>query len=378
MGRILGVVCASVCVLIGGGSVFGFSALQQTLLNERVFAFLCGAGVSSPCDAEIERMTLLFSLSIGLLYVAVFPFGFVIDLLGAAFVMMFGAVFACAAFVVVAIFPRESLAWSLAIPLLGICSPALFMSALVFPRFLSHSSSWTMLVISSFDVGSGVFLGLLLVPMHDRNVFLGVLGGATLLFGAIAAWSLPSVGDVRDLQDKESHFEVTESTAQSLKKVDFWAATFFIAVWSMKNRFLYFFRKGKFFLLSRSPSPLSFYLASFETVWRLFDAESAGTAVFVLNCAMPVAGLLALPLGMVLFKLPVFGVFFVVVAIGLAYSVCQFFYNSIVQYVGVVFYAFMRPLKWSVVSFYILSTFPLTNVGRLFGVLNLVFFSLFI
>lgn len=55
------------------------------------------------------------------------------------------------------------------------------MSALVFPRFLApHSSGWTMVIISSFDVGSGVFLGLLLLPVVDRRVFLAVLSGVGL------------------------------------------------------------------------------------------------------------------------------------------------------------------------------------------------------
>jgi hypothetical protein len=329
MGRLhVGALCSSVVVLVGGGSVFGFSALQQVLLEEHVFSSLC-EGALSPCDAEVERLTLLFSIAIGCLYVAVFPIGFVIDFLGASLVMAFGSLFAFSAFVVVAVFPGEALAWSLAIPLLGVCSPALFMSALILPRFLHpHSSRWTMLIISSFDVGSGVFLGLLLVPAMSRGVFLGVLGGVTLVCGAIAAWCLPSVREVSDLQESESHFEAAETLKQSLSSIDFWAATGFIAVWSMKN---------------------SFYLASFESIWRLFDNATSGTAVFVLNCAMPVAGLLALPLGVLLFRLRVDAVFAVVVGVGLAYSVCNFFLNNVAQYVGVVFYSFMRPLKWGVV-----------------------------
>lgn len=84
-------------------------------------------------------------------------------------------------------------------------------------------------------------------------------------------------------------------------------------------------------------------------IWRLFDESSSGTAVFVLNVAMPVAGLLALPIGIVLFRLRVEGVFAVVVSVGLAYSLCNFFLSEVAQYVGVVFYSLMRPLKWGVV-----------------------------
>lgn len=90
-----------------------------------------------------------------------------------------------------------------------------------------------------------MFLGLLLIQANTRGFFLGVLGGITVVFGAIAAWCLPSVHEVGTLQDAESHFDVAETLKQSLSSVDFWAATGFIAVWSMKN---------------------SFYLASFESL----------------------------------------------------------------------------------------------------------------
>lgn len=63
------------------------------------------------------------------------------------------------------------------------------------------------------------------------------------MLGAVAAWSLPSVKDVKRLQESESSGS-NDSLKQSLLSVDFWAATAFIAVWSMKN---------------------SFYLASFES-----------------------------------------------------------------------------------------------------------------
>jgi uncharacterized membrane protein len=67
----------------------------------------------------------------------------------------------------------------------------------------------------------------------------------------------------------------------------------------------------------------------------LFGSDSeTSTAVFVLNCAMPIAGLLALPLGMLLFKLPIFAVFAIVAILGLVYSSLNFVLNSVAQYIG--------------------------------------------
>jgi hypothetical protein len=106
-------------------------------------------------------------------------------------------------------------------------------------------------------LNKGVFLGMLLLPSPDRTViYLGVLCGATCLFGFTAAWTLPSVSiqslllfdlinekkksqlsDVRDFEESHSHFEASESVGDSLRKLNFWLATMFIAIWSMKNSF---------------------------------------------------------------------------------------------------------------------------------------------
>lgn len=344
---VVAVAASCLAVFLAGGSIFGFAALQDALLGDNLFASLCERNVARPCAAQQDRLSLLFSLAVGLLYCAVMPVGLFMDELGPGVVMLFGSVFAAAGFVLVAVFPSADLAWSVAIPLWGVCSPCLFLSALSLPRFFGpRSSHVTMLVICCFDTGSAVLLGLLL--QSTRSAYLAAIGGTVLAAGIVAAVSLPSVAQVRAL-DSDSSMTDLEPVAASLKQINFWIATGFIAFWSMKN---------------------SFYLASFEAIWRTFSPDTAKTAVFVLNCAMPVAGVLSLPLGMALFKFSNAWLFAVVVAVGVAYSGLNFAANDIAQYCGVALYSLMRPLKWGVVSHFVLSSFPLYNCGRLFGVLN--------
>jgi hypothetical protein len=350
-GRGLALIAACLCVFLGAGSIFGFSALQEALLRGQLFETLCARGEAHPCPAQLDRLALLFSLGVGVLYCAVMPVGLAMDEFGPGPVMFFGALFASAGFLVVALFPAADLAWSLAIPLWGACSPCLFLSALALPRFFGpRASAATMLVICCFDTGSAVFLGLLLLPSSPQIV-LGVVSGALLAAGVVGGLTLPSAAEIRgldELSDAEAHSELQPVSA-SLKRVDFWLATLFIAIWSMKN---------------------SFYLASFEPIWKSFDPTGSATAVFILNCALPVAGILSLPVGMVLFKLSNPWLFTAIALVGITYSVLNFPANSVVQYCGVAVYALMRPLKWGVVSHYVLSSFPLYNCGRLFGVLN--------
>lgn len=348
-----GLVASCICVFLASGSTFGFAALQSFLISHRVFDELCGRQnsttplitTSSDClELQQQRLALLFALAVAFMYVAVLPWGFAIDLLGAGPVMLLGSVLAGAAFAAVASEPLSTMwTWTVAIPLLGAASPAVFMTALILPKYFHrHAGIVTMLVICSFDTGSAVFLLLLFV--NDARFVLVPVSAALALFGLAAAVLLPTVENVKETSESQQPLGV------SLKLPNYWLCVMFISIWSMRN---------------------SFYIASIDSQWRTFDGQHVDFAMFIVSLVLPLAGIVALPVGWLLFK--VFhdlGLFLVVFGLGMAYCICNLFSSSVVQYVGLGFYSLLRPLKWGVVSHYIIKEFALFNMGRLFGILN--------
>lgn len=389
--RAIAAVSSCLAVFFAGGIIFGFASLQSVLAERGVFSSLCNStSVSSfasasvsTCPEQLSRLDLLFSISVSALYLFVVPFGFVIDGLGARFSMLIGCALVAVASVLLATLSHIDAVYYFAIPAYGCASPAVFMSALVLPK--AFGAQWshvvTTLIICSFDTASAVFLlfkvafenGVSALPIFVAHaVVVGVVGIVSFV-------SLPTVAQVTameqqyrkkddllslvDSSDEGSSLLHTSSpppspTAQvsvwnGLKKPTFWLAMSFIAVWSMKN---------------------ALYIAIFEEQWKaMIDAPSVETALLAFSIAMPVGGIVAVPLTMLIFRFcNEAGMFFVVWLFGMIYSALNMVPHVEAAYAGVAFYVLLRPLKWATTSEWVIKNFESYNLGRLFAVLNLV------
>ena len=200
MNRALGVACGASFTFLAGGAVYGYQAVQPLLVAEGAMASGCG-GISD-CSSQRLRLNLVFTITMGCLFVFVLVFGIIMDHFGARTTMAVAVSVNALGSLLLLLAPRAAVGtqladglWALGFILWGIASPGVFTSAFALANlFPEHSGIVTSTVICSFDAAAFVFLAFQVAYNHASaswSTIVAIYMVICALMGAVTVVSLP-------------------------------------------------------------------------------------------------------------------------------------------------------------------------------------------
>ncbi|CAK9057262.1 Protein FMP42 [Durusdinium trenchii] len=365
--RIVIIVSAIGCCLLMAGLAFGFSALMPNLLRIGAFHQVCPenhAGTS--CQAQISRLTGMFTLTSSLLNILTLPSGAMLDYLGPR---VTAGSFCCFVALGCWLFSLGSdVNYYVGFILLGVSGPYIFNCTLSFGNYFpARSGLITAILVGCFDASSGDFA--VLNSLIDAGLAFSTAFRLLALLALLCAASTCAWPDRK--VDEDASPEAEPSVKEPLMKQSLWN------VWSSTEFWLLTYAA------SVSMTSINFFIATaYPQMLSVVPSESHAES---LNREFS----RLLPLGGILFA-PLIGTVIDKVGEPLGYLILQCAYAAFTLLLvaffaigtgttgdalaraGFVCFAFCRPLLYTLNPMICGRLFGQEVFGRVFGLMNTI------
>lgn len=356
------VVASGLSVLIMGGVVFGFSSFYPVLYREHVFQSQCShdskCSQSDGCCSE-QRVWLSLVASCALFAAdgIMVAYGELNDRVGPKTCFTVGAVAAIVGFCLMAI--DEDEAYAVALVLLGLAGPGVFMGCMGFGSFMPELEHAVTAVCAAMWDSSAVVL--LLFALVTTRVPLGLFtlswAGLCLVVGAVTMRLLFAAEKRRKRTSLEDPLLPQEQPVVSalMMRKDTVLLLCFMSLYNLKS---------------------AFYIESISDQVRRIggvDESQAKSLDLTFDIAFPVGGFLTSFVAARLLSndRQHSSIFRVVFALATLFSLVQLIPAPEAQYVAAITFGPARTIQWAAYFHFLMCRYPDSAAGRLIGYGNL-------
>ncbi len=385
MNKFLTVFFGVLIVFLTSGVIFGFAPLQDVLISEGAFSYLCD-NENDQCDKQAHRFVFLFTISSSAFNITSFLSGLFLDKYGPRYCYYLGCVIFATGLLILGLtsniyIKNETLGYLSGFLLVGSGGPFIFQSFLhVSCLYPNYKGLITTAIVSALE-GSCIVFALFnflyfnydivsSTSFYYYSIFTLIVGVLYLQPKEKFTMELSVNNDYHDLIEESpqqrassindsSYIQHQEDIKEELKNQDFWKQVTHKWYYS----FFCLYMISGLYRVNYFTSSLEIFLSS-----KIQDDDVVKDYISYFGWILPVVGILVVPIvGKALDTLKLQYNLIYLSIIGLLMNITCFFHNITYQIITFTLMAIFRAALFSILCSFLTYKFGYNNYGSLLG-----------